>query len=82
MITSPRLLYLAICSAFVQLPMSENNGIYTIVSNNRNVRSFDQCTKLTNFEALTRCVLHLNTGLNAASNIKPSRIVNITRQEI
>ena len=57
-------------------------GVYFIfyeVMVTTSILSFDPCTK-TNYEDLTRCLEHLNTGLNTASNVKPSRmIVNITR---
>ena len=35
--------------------------------------AFDPCAR-TNYEDLTRYLLHLNTGLHTASNIRPSRI--------
>ena len=46
-----------------------------------NILAFDPCTK-SNYEDLTRFLLHLNTGLHTASNIKPSGILNITKQMI
>ena len=46
-----------------------------------NIVAFDPCTT-TNYEDLTRYLLHLNTGLHTASYTKPSRIVNITKQTI
>ena len=46
-----------------------------------NILAFDPCAT-TNYEDSTRYLLHLNTGLHAASYIKPSGIVNFSRQMI
>ena len=63
--------------------MSENNinSSYMIVPVDRNILSFDPCTIIKD-EGLIRRILHLNTGLQNASRITPSRIINITRQVI
>ena len=60
--------------------MSENNGTYKYSIKYSSFRSMYHTT--TKYEDLTRYLLHLNTGLHAASNIKPPRIVNITSQMI
>ena len=80
MTTSPCLLHLTKRISFLKLPITENNGTYKYSLKYFSFRSMYHTT--TNYEDLTRYLLHYNTGLHAASNIKPSSIVNITSQII
>ena len=50
--------------------MPQNNGNYMIGPIYWNILSFGPCT-ITNYEGSTRCLLHLKTGWQTTSNIKP-----------
>ena len=70
------------------LVVFDNTYIFLIISDVRKYKyfirysSFRSMYYTTTCEDLTRYLLHLNTGLHAASNIKPSKIVDITSRMI